>query len=454
MSIKIRQKLENDGIFCCLIAILFLFHLGIKPGGDDIGRISSYSVISYKDVLIDTWNFCQGHPRYFTYFIVGTLCHLKFGFFIWKILDCVILYIIVKSISYLFVSNKKLNILVALLFSMYPFSEMITAGALSTTVGYTWVLASALLSLVFIKKASTNNLKWYEIILFIASTIYGTGQEQMCIVFLCIFSAFSVYFMYRKNKYLFLLSFLAEFITCCNAFFLFRGAINGGRNNEIIYFCDFNSLTFIDKFEMAFSSTLDRVFYTNYIVLLLTAFILLILWQKSKNKICTLIAAISFTFTFIGSVDWNIFKNVHDAINTDVSDRVKYGLININNYYLISSYLPLFVLCLTGILTLVGLYLIGNNLKESLISITMLFLGMMTRMMLMVTVNIYASSTRTYLFLWFSIICVTLYIADNNYKNILYPLITKNHNTQRFIQLFLPIIIVILLINNMLICIR
>ena len=178
MCNRIQKIAKQDGFFIILVFISFLFHLAMKPGGDDIGRISAYSTMSYKDVLIDTWNFLEGQPRYFTYLIVGTLCHLKYGFWIWRVTDCIIIFIILKSISYLFVKNKDLNLLVGILIGMYPFSEMMTAGAISTTVGYTWILSSLLLALVYLKKANCEKLRWYEILLFTLATIYATEQEQ------------------------------------------------------------------------------------------------------------------------------------------------------------------------------------------------------------------------------------------------------------------------------------
>ena len=204
---------------------------------------------------------------------------------------------------------------------------------------------------------------------------------------------------------------------------------------------------------MAFSSTLDRVLFTNSIMLLLTGFILFIIWQRTKSKIYTFLGVVPFTVCFIGSTKPFLFENIHNAINTTISDTVKYGTIHINNYYNISSYFQLFILCMTGGLILLSLFLIGNNLKESLFSVAFIVLGLMTRMMLMFTVNIFASSTRTYLFLWFSIICTTVYIVDNNYVEIIYPYINRRKNLSTFIQIALPVLAVCALINNMLACI-
>ena len=453
MCNRIQKIAKQDGFFIILVFISFLFHLAMKPGGDDIGRISAYSTMSYKDVLIDTWNFLEGQPRYFTYLIVGTLCHLKYGFWIWRVTDCIIIFIILKSISYLFVKNKDLNLLVGILIGMYPFSEMMTAGAISTTVGYTWILSSLLLALVYLKKANCEKLRWYEILLFTLATIYATEQEQICITLLIIFTVWTIFSFYKKNWYSFTLCCVAELLTLCNAFILFYVAFVGGRSNEIIYYPDFGSLSFIDKLEMAFSSTLDRVLFTNSIMLLLTGFILFIIWQRTKSKIYTFLGVVPFTVCFIGSTKPFLFENIHNAINTTISDTVKYGTIHINNYYNISSYFQLFILCMTGGLILLSLFLIGNNLKESLFSVAFIVLGLMTRMMLMFTVNIFASSTRTYLFLWFSIICTTVYIVDNNYVEIIYPYINRRKNLSTFIQIALPVLAVCALINNMLACI-
>ena len=121
MKLKMKNKWRNfykqeDLIFYVVILGYLLFHMVILPSGDDLHRIQLYSSVSYGEVLRQTIDFCtEVSPRYFIYFVVNTLIYIKGGFIIWKIMDCVMIFILMKSLSYLFVKNKKLNIVVALL---------------------------------------------------------------------------------------------------------------------------------------------------------------------------------------------------------------------------------------------------------------------------------------------------------------------------------------------------
>ena len=163
----------------------------------------------------------------------------------------------------LFVKNKKLNIVVALFVCMYPFKEMATAGALSTTVGYLWIVVAAFFGFALLKKSGENKgLKWYEALLYIISVLYASGQEQMCICLIVIFSITGFCAQKHKNRSLCLWSVIGEIISLANACVLFRVALGGGRIWEAkSYFPDFYSLSFIEKFEMAFSSTVDRIVF-------------------------------------------------------------------------------------------------------------------------------------------------------------------------------------------------
>lgn len=449
---KLRQTAREDALFYCLVAIYAIFHFAIQPSGDDLDRIAIYTAIPYKNVLWDVAYMCTVSHRWITYFIVFSLCHLRFGLLLWSILDSFVLFVILKCISYLFVNDKRLNLLVALLVAMYPFSEMVTAGAMSTTIGYTWILASALLSLSLLKKAASDRLTRRETLFFACAMTYAAGQEQSCIVLFFILGFLCAQALFRKNKHLFSLCCLAEAITCVNLFFMYLTMRTGKRSFEIVFFRDFISLSLVDKFEMTLSSTLERVLFTNSILLLCTGIVLFILCRKTAEKRYLAVGIVPFVICLVGSTDLGMFGTLRDAINTGISDSVKYGTITVENYHSLASYFQLFVMCAGGLMFLFALFLVGNSAKEGAYAVSLIVLGTISRMILMFTVNVYLSSTRTFLFLWFCVICAAIYVVDRNYDSIFYPYFQKK-NLSGILQIVLPILAVCALINNMFACI-
>lgn len=407
--------------------------------------------MSFWEMIVYTIDYCNTiSPRYLIYFLVNTFIYIKYGFWIWKILDCIMIFVLMKCISYLFVKNKELNIIVGLLVCMYPFMDMATAGPLSTTVGYLWVLAAAMVSFACLKKLTRNRWKWYEIILYVVSVLYASSQEQMCLCLIPIFILLCAYGRKNCRKDIVMWSAAGEGITLINVYILFRGAADSGRSFEAaMFFPDFYSLSFINKLEMAFSSTMDRVVFDYGIFGILSLCICFFLWKKYRMLLIRGTSMLPFVLFVIGKWKWNsgFFSKLKSLINTSIGNTVKYGLIDVENYSGIRGYISLGILCLIGGMTILNILLLDNRKGKGLVGI--LLLGMVTRMSLLVTPNIYASSTRTYIFLWFALIVVIICIIDGQYQSSVLPYMEKYRIAAGAVRFIAPIVVVAFLASNM-----
>lgn len=449
---KWKAILEKEGLFITVMLLFVIFHFLVQPGGDDLGRMN-VSGWTYREVIRDTLNFCKGHPRYLVYFTLNTLCWLPGGVFLWRVLDCVMLGIIIKSLVKLSERKEKVENLVILLVCLYPFEEMLTAGALSTTIGYIWVLAAGLGSLVLLKISDERNLKWWELCLLIIAAAFANNQEQLCMILCVTYLIVCIYACVTGRRRLLLMGILTETISLLSAIVLFGAALHGGRSDEIILFKDFGALSFVDKFEMAFSSTADHILYDNGIILIFTGILLFLIWEKTNRKTYLMVGMVPFILCCLGSMSGKLFENFRWAINTNVGKNVKYGAITVENYQYISGYVQIFVMFLIGALILLEVYLVGNSRKEGLIAIAILLLGIMGRMSLMFTVNIVLSATRTYLFLWFALIGTLIYVVANNYERVFKPFFARCPYIKKALSGCIPIVACIALINNLLICV-
>lgn len=156
-----------------------------------------------------------------------------------------------------------------------------------------------------------------------------------------------------------------------------------------------------------------------------------------------------FVLFVIGKWKWNsgFFSKLKSLINTSIGNTVKYGLIDVENYSGIRGYISLGILCLIGGMTILNILLLDNRKGKGLVGI--LLLGMVTRMSLLVTPNIYASSTRTYIFLWFALIVVIICIIDGQYQSSVLPYMEKYRIAAGAVRFIAPIVVVAFLASNM-----
>lgn len=442
----IKKINEKEYRYILYVLGVFIIHLCINATNDDIYKMNLFSEMSLKDVWDYTLNICNSvSRRYITYFIGNTILYVKHGFFLWRVLDSLVIYILLKSISYIFISNKNIDKLLLLLVAMYPIKDMVTAGAVSTTVGYLWPLTFGLLSFAIMKKQSNEELRFCDIIIFVFGVIYGADQEQMCIVQILIYGYILMKSIYQKK--LNILAILGTIISL--AYFMLHISLGASARTEFEisdYFPDFNTLSFVDKVEMAFSPTMDRIIYDYGIFFILSFVLWICVWKSTKDGVLRTCSLIPIFCILVGNTNIKWLQTVKYVINTDVGQNVKFGAISVDNYTKVVSYIPLFLFCAIALLTLLNIYISNDNKINAYELIGLIVVGMISRMALCITPNIYASGDRTYLFLFFAIIVVIVKCVDCNIGKL--SEVFYNRTIKSLVRYSLPILTVCFFLNN------
>ncbi|MDY6847093.1 MAG: hypothetical protein SVP52_08160 [Chloroflexota bacterium] len=104
-------------------------------------------------------------------------------------------------------------------------------------------------------------------------------------------------------------------------------------------------------------------------------------------------------------VDW-LFPHLA-SIDTEMS---KYGLITLGNFTNLQSYIPFFLLFMTGFIVIILVYLEFENTRKSPLAISVIFLGFISRLILAFSPTIYASGIRTHFILLVSIIIYSVMV--------------------------------------------
>ena len=165
--------------FILFFVLMLVMHLVMGVNGDDI----KYAKVLSNQTLVDYINY-RYHNWSSRLVIESILVVLvRQNMIIWEILDCVLytfaVYYAIKLFNHK--DSKHIAFLGVLLFLMYPFHEMASAGWMATTLNYLWCFALAMISsipLINLAYGKKTNVLVY--VISILALIFAVNQEQSC----------------------------------------------------------------------------------------------------------------------------------------------------------------------------------------------------------------------------------------------------------------------------------
>ena len=172
-----NYNIKKYSPFILFAVLMLILHLIMGFNGDDI----KYAKVLSNQTLVDYL-----HYRYYNWssrlIIDGILVILaRLDMIVWKLLDVIIytvgVYYIIKLVNKNY--SKKIAYLGVLLFLMYPFYEMASAGWISTTLNYSWCFAFGMISFIpLIYEAHGEKVNKYIYIISFLALLYAANQEQ------------------------------------------------------------------------------------------------------------------------------------------------------------------------------------------------------------------------------------------------------------------------------------
>ena len=163
--------------FVLFVGAMLILHAIMGFNGDDI----KYAKVLTNQSLVDYINY-----RYYNWssrlIIDGLLVILtRIDMIVWKILDVVIytfgVYYIIRLVNKKY--SKKMAYFGVLLFLMYPFYEMASAGWISTTLNYSWCFAFGIISFIpLIYEVQGEKVNGYIYVISFLALLFATNQEQ------------------------------------------------------------------------------------------------------------------------------------------------------------------------------------------------------------------------------------------------------------------------------------
>lgn len=404
-------KSENFPFFILMLFLLLLplfFHIyihSLESWGDDSffeavlkeGNIFDWTVSRYNN-----WT----SRNLIEIFLVILVWHQN----VWRFLNVAMMVLGAVSISKIF-SNEKSKItnwVICVLFLCLPISIYNLAGWITTTVNYSWVLCLGLFAMIPIKKIIyKEKIIWYEYILYLFAMIYATNLEQMCFILLVVYFVFICYLYYldRKLNWFLLLGFVINFaslifiITC-------PGNVSRKASEIVTWFPDYGDLSLFRKIEMGYSSTLFKFIMRPNLIFLFFAIVLFVcVFLKQKNIFYRVISLIPVLCNFIFSFFVKLYGDFFPGLL-----EIKYSLTQYGTGLSLdpSTWIPDIILSLVCISILISLYVIFENKKMFIFTIFILLLGFASRMMMSFSPTIWASNTRTFIYMYISILICSI----------------------------------------------
>lgn len=398
-----NRKRNIVKVYIILFVLILLIHFFFSFSNDDI---------TYFSKILDTMNWLDFIKlRYFNWtsrlIIEGLLVFISRNILLWRILDSAIMILFIWCIQKLCFKETSIKkvIFTTSIILLLPFINMTEAGICATTMNYFWPLTLMLFSLIPIRNMyNDNNINKKILPFYMLSALYACNQEQsVCIIF--VVSLLTCFNSYRKKSFSWY-AFILLLLSTCSIIFILLCPGNAIRSIQEIehWYVDYENAIFIDKICLGIISS-TSILFSYFFVLL---FFSLVLW------ISTLKIQVSKKVKIIGTLQFLIvsllstfrvycFLFHKEFILFDYFTDLGH-VLNINN-------ILLFMFCI--ILFLTFAYLLYSIKKDNrLNNIIILFLGCGTRLLMGFSPTIFASRSRTAIFLYVSLVIIIINILS------------------------------------------
>lgn len=414
-----KQINEREDLVFLIVSVLFGIIMSFaRVGGDDATVINS----THNFSVMNAWqqeklNWFRWSSRILVNFVNRSLLGLPR--WIWGGYLFVSMYVLLKALSQLFVvENKKFcNLFIACLVLIMPWQQLSTAGWICTTGTYFGPVAFGIMGLVPIAKYyKKTRCSVLEEIFYIICLIYGTNIEQMMVIDVGCYTVAIIYFILKKiNVKLILVNFCVTIMSVVN-FWICPG--NSGRKleEEANWFPTFSMLNSVDKVDVGLFTTLRNIFLDNSFLFILIIIVMMtfIINKKYGEKKYKYIAFFPTIVLMLLGPFKNFLILFFPHISGIYNEWSEYGLFTVDNAKGISAYVIYLVLMVILLNILLLIILVSNSIEDLIVYVTILALGLISRIAIGVSPTIYASGTRTFEVFYMCIIIVGVKVFAEN----------------------------------------
>ena len=446
---------KNYPFIIFFIVVLFL-HLFMGIARDDLGYSTILAKFNLFEWLIGRYNTWSSR----LIIDAASVILARENMIIWKILDSLIYtvgtYLAIKFINIL--SNYEYDKIVkyfgVLLFLIYPFYDMFTAGWIATTLNYSWCFGLGMVSfLPLMNHYENKQTSIYTYIISFLCLLYAINQEQSCALIFGFNLVYLIHCIYNKkniNKF----NIIAIIVSCLSLIFILTCPGNSVRLAcEITeWYPAFTHLNIYQKLYLGTVSTIGTLITEKTIILLFYILLNICAIVKTKNKylkyVCyfnillilslvgldsllsinntiqhspnfkTIIENNNLLNSIVMTTSNNINSiSIHQPIITQILNMITYqGHPSTSYPYALSLNMPLIIAASICIyLLLSSCLLLYKIFSKTLLPLTLFIGGFMSKLILGFSPTVYASNTRTIIFFNMILIMLILLLITELY---------------------------------------
>ena len=321
----------------------------------------------------------------------------------------------------MYLTHYKNNVMLIGLILMYPDIDMASAGWIATYINYLWPLTAGCISLIVLDKMYFDKRIYFpEAVMYLLLELFATNFETFGVMYACILLWYIGNLWYEKKIKLKKVCFwiLQMAIAVGNMIFALTCPGNFIRKQAEIgcWLKDFVQWTVVDKLVMGVNTTMHSLFDGNLIfaIFLLVLLINCLFYKKSDIKIRTVgIIPVAFLLSRtilkpIIAIYFPVYSQVFE-----VNDK-----INAMNYNKADMYFPFVIYVVMNCIIVWLLLNTIESFNKSIKYIAIFASGLLTRVAMGFSPTLYASGNRTFIFLEFAIIFLTVCIYSENEQKI------------------------------------
>lgn len=400
-----------------LVMLILHFCLPLKKGDD-----MYFESVLGGGASIRTWlSFMQLRYQFWSSRLVieSALVLLTHATTLWRVLDTLVMIWIAVALSIFFnpERNVRVNWFIVYAVFSYPFDTMGSAGWIATTLNYSWPFAFGLLAMLPVCNILRKKRSRISVcILSMLSLIYATNHEQMCAVMIAICGLFFVY-LYIRDKRIY--PFVAcEGLMCLGSLWFILTC--PGNDVRIVsetgtWFPEFADFSLFTKVEMGYSSSLYHYIMesneTNQVFLLFCIVLPFAMWLATKSPALRVVSVIPLTASLVMGRLSGVFAYVFPDLIA-LKERMTYAGTGLQ-WTSVDTWIP--DLFITGVFlcALASVFVAVKDKKKAVLAIYLLLVGLASRLAMGLSPTIWASGTRTFLFMSFSFIAASVMLFED-----------------------------------------
>jgi hypothetical protein len=303
------------------------------------------------------------------------------------------------------------NIIIALAFILVFQFSVFGGGPMPVLINYLWPTAALVYGLTLL---TDKNLRIWQNVLRIIAVFYATNHEQFSIVAILIIGGYLVYCIWQKIRINYWVV-GALLLAILQLSLLLLSPLEHGRVaiETAAYFPSFSDLSLMRKIDIGFIDTMQHLFVSPFLVIMLMLAVVLVLAIRKKKMIAGAISAFQLAIVLFPQ-DFEVTQKVNELLKSwhmrDWGQIIQNNGITGTSIHDVGSMLPDVYLVGMSLLFLVAIWQVLDSRKERVIISYILLVGFASRMIMSFSPTIFASGNRTFVPMLTCLFVILIYL--------------------------------------------